>query len=380
MKIIYIAIKGIEKIGGIETYTFEAGRRLAAMGHEIIIYTLKNEHHTKTYHYEGMTIIPLSAFRNSSLAKLFLVIHASLHQYSIRNVDVVHYHAIGPSLFCFIPRLIGRKTVVQSHGHEWQRSSWGWLATKFFQFAEKYSFVFANQITSVSRELKEDYEKKYDREVHYIPNGVNPAKPLEANLIKEFGVVENNYILFLGRISREKGIHYLIEAYLQLKTSMQLVIVGEQREGDKYFAELKELANGNPSILFTGIATGDLWREWYSNAGIFVLPSEIEGLPTSLLEAMSFSRCCLVSDIAANCEALGDTGAIFKNANIGSLHNELKELIDIPEQRDEMGQSAKIRTDTTYDWDSISKELEKFYLDLSDKHKPQVPSPKLDSL
>lgn len=371
MKIVYIAIKGIEKIGGIETYTFEAGRRLAAMGHEVIIYTLKNELHTKTYQYEGMTIIPLSAFRNSSLAKLFLVIHASFHQFTIRNVDVVHYHAIGPSLFCFIPRLIGRKTVVQSHGHEWQRSSWGWLATKFFHFAEKYSFIFASQITSVSKELKNDYEKKYDRKVHYIPNGVNPAKPLQANLIKKFGVTQDNYILFLGRISREKGIHFLIEAYLKLKTSMPLVIVGEQREGDKYFAELKELANGNPNILFTGIASGDLWREWYSNAGIFILPSEIEGLPTSLLEAMSFSRCCLISDIAANREALGGTGAIFKNADAESLHNELKKLINDPKLRKEMGQLAKIRTDTTYGWDSISKELEKFYLDLTTTHKSQ---------
>lgn len=375
MKIVYIAIKGIDKIGGIETYTFEAGKRLAAMGHDVIIYTLKNEYHTKTYKYKGMTIIPLSAFRNSSLAKLFLVIHASLHQFTIKNVDVVHYHAIGPSLFCFIPRLAGRKTVVQSHGHEWQRSSWGWLATKFFHFAEKYSFVFANKITSVSNELKEDYERKYDRKVHYIPNGVNPANPLEANLIKKFGVKEDNYILFLGRISREKGIHYLIEAYLQLNTSMKLVIVGEQRERDKYLLELKKLANDNPNILFPGIATGDLWREWYSNAGIFILPSEIEGLPTSLLEAMSFSRCCLISDIAANREALGGTGAIFKNADINSLHHELNELINAPNQRYELGQSAKKRADTIYGWDSISKELEKFYFNVTTKRKSRVAFP-----
>ena len=364
MKIIYIAIKGIEKIGGIETYTFQAGKRLASMGHEVIVYTLKNKNHSKTYKYKGMTIIPLSAFRNSSLAKLFLVIHASLHQFTIKDVDVIHYHAIGPSLFCFIPRLIGRKTVVQSHGHEWQRSSWGRLATMFFHFAEKYSFVFANRITSVSKELKNDYEKKYDREVQYIPNGVNPAHLLMANQIKKFGIQENNYILFLGRISKEKGIHYLIKAYQQLNTSMRLVIVGEQREGDKYLSELKELAGKNPNILFTGIATGDLWREWYSNAGVFVLPSEIEGLPTSLLEAMSFGRCCLISDIAANREALGNTGAIFSNTSVTSLRQELEKLLDNPELRTELGQSAKKRADTVYGWDSISKDLEKFYLDL----------------
>ena len=373
MKIVFIAIKGIEKIGGIETYTFEAGKRLAKMGHDIVIYTLKNEQHSKTYEFEGMTIIPLSAFRNSPLAKLFLVIHASFHQFSLKHVDVVHYHAIGPSLFCFIPRIAGRKTVVQSHGHEWKRSSWGWLAVKFFHFAEKYSFVFANQITSVSQELKEFYEKKYNREVHYIPNGVNLAKPRKAKEIKKFNVKENNYILFLGRISREKGIHYLIEAYQRINTSMPLVIVGEQREGDKYLAELKMIADDNPNILFTGTATGKLWREWYSNAAIFVLPSEIEGLPTSLLEAMSFARCCLISDIAANCEALGNTGAIFKNTDVDSLFHALEYLIHNPEVRTRYGKLAKIRADTVYAWDNISLELEDFYNNLITNKHPDLP-------
>jgi len=371
MKIIYIAIKGIEKIGGIETYTFQAGKRLAAMGHEIIVYTLKSEKHTRVYNYKGMTIIPLSAFRNLSLAKLFLVIHASFHQFSFKKVDVIHYHAIGPSLFCFIPRLAGRKTVVQSHGHEWQRSSWGKLATLFFHFAEKYSFVFANKITSVSKELKNDYEKKYNREVQYIPNGVNPAHLLKAKQILKLGVEENNYILFLGRISKEKGIHYLIEAYKRLNTSMKLAIVGEQREGDNYLSELKELAGDNSNILFAGIAKGNLWREWYSNAGIFVLPSEIEGLPTSLLEAMSFGKCCLISDIAANREALGNTGAIFKNTDVDSLSHELNTLINNPKKREELGKKAKVRVDTFYGWNSIAKELEKFYKDLTLSHKSE---------
>ena len=366
MKIIYIAIKGIDKIGGIETYTAEVGQRLAKMGHEIIVYTLKTEEHSRPYPYKGMTIIPLPAFHNSSLAKLFLVILASLHQFKHRNVDLVHYHAIGPSLFCFIPRLTGRKTIVQSHGHEWQRASWGRMATKFFHFAEKYSFKFANKITSVSKELKADYEKIYDRTVKYIPNGINDAKPLPASAIEKLGAQEKNYILFLGRISREKGIHYLIEAYQKLDTSMQLVIVGQQREGDTYLEELKVLSNDNPNILFPGVATGDLWSEWYSNAGVFVLPSEIEGLPISLLEAMSFGNCCLTSDIPANREALGDVGATFENTNVDSLYKELKILVDNPEKRETLGIAARKRVYKEYTWDKVALELESFYQETAD--------------
>ena len=361
MKIIYIAIKGIDKIGGIETYTAEVGQRLAKRGHEIIVYTLKTKEHIQPYQYKGMTIIPLPAFRKSALAKLSLVILASLHQFKHRNVDLVHYHAIGPSLFCFIPRLMGRKTIVQSHGHEYQRASWGPMATKFFHFAEKYAFKFANKITSVSKELKSDYEKIYDRNVKYIPNGISAAQPLPANAIKKAGALEKNYILFLGRISREKGIHYLIEAYQKLNTSMQLVIVGQQREGDTYLEELKALAKGNPNILFPGVATGDLWSEWYSNAGIFVLPSEIEGLPISLLEAMSFGNCCLTSDIPANREALGNAGATFKNTNVDSLYTELKTLVDNPEKRKALATAASDRVYKEYTWSKVVLEFESFY-------------------
>lgn len=364
MKIVFIAIKGIDKIGGIETYTRELGQRLVKNGHEIIVYTLKDEVHQAPYSYKGMSIIPLPAIHKSILAKLSLVILASFHQFKHRNVDLVHYHAIGPSMFCFIPRLIGRTTVVQSHGHEWKwtRSDFKKLETVFLHFAEKVAFIFASRITAVSKDLKNDYEKKYNRSVQYIPNGISEVCPLKANFIKKVGAKENNYILFLGRISKEKGIHHLIKAYQKLETSMQLVIVGQQRQGDSYLSELQDLADANPNILFPGIATGDLWSEWYSNAAISVLPSETEGLPIALLEAMSFGNCCLTSDISPNKEALADAGLTFKSTNVSSLVERLQQLINNPKQRESLGLAAKERVYSEYTWNKVTRELERFYL------------------
>jgi glycosyltransferase involved in cell wall biosynthesis len=376
MKIVFIAIKGIDKIGGIETYTRELGQRLVKNGHEIIVYTLKDEIHQAPYNYKGMSIIPLPAFRKSILAKLSLVLLASFHQFKHRDVDLVHYHAIGPSMFCIIPRMFGRTTVVQSHGHEWKwtRSKFKKLETSFFHFAEKVAFICSSQVTAVSKELTKDYENKHNRHVQYIPNGINEATPLKANLIKKLGAKENNYILFLGRISREKGIHHLIKAYQQLDTSMQLVIVGQQRLGDTYLSELQELANGNPNILFPGIATGDLWNEWYSNAAISVLPSETEGLPIALLEAMSFGKCCITSDIPPNKEALADVGITFESMNVASLVEGLKQLINDPEKRKAMGNAAKERVYSEYSWNRVTRELERFYLNsiIKQRSQPQL--------
>ena len=365
MKIIFIAIKGIDKIGGIETYTRELGKRLAKSGHEVIVYTLKNDQRSATYEYKGMTIIPLPSLKSRFLQKMSLVFLASLHQFKHKDVDIIHYHAIGPSLFCFIPRITGRKTCVQSHGHEWKwkRSNWSQLEETFFNFAERFSFKYTSTITAVSKELKNYYQSKYNQHVKYIPNGVNTASHTPAKQILEMGLETDNYILFLGRISREKGIHYLINAYQNINTTMKLVIVGQQREGDTYITKLQKLADNNPQIIFPGAATGNLWNEFYSNAAISVLPSETEGLPIALLEAMSFGNCCLVSDITANKEALGDTGLTFKSQNSESLQKALESLISNPDKRATLGQLAKQRISDNYTWKKISTEVERFYLE-----------------
>ena len=363
MKIVFIATKGIHKIGGIETYTAEVGARLVTAGHDVIVYTPKNTHCRERFTYNGIQIIPLNTIKHRKLEKLSLVILASFHQFLLRDVDIVHYHAIGPSLFSFIPRLVGRKTVIQSHGHEHHRSSWGLVAKLFFKISERLSFIFANDYTAVSKELTTFYKNKYKKDVTYIPNGINLIKNEEANEILNYDVKSDKYILFLGRISREKGIHYLIEAYQSFNIQgIKLVIVGAQREGDSYLEELQTLAGHNKNIIFAGEARGQLWREWYSNAGLFVLPSEIEGLPISLLEAMGFGNSCLVSDIPANVEALGKKGFVFENKNINSLREQLINAFTHTEKSMLFAEGAKKRAINTYTWDSVSDKLISFYL------------------
>lgn len=363
LKIAFIAIKGIDRIGGVETYTIELGRRLVDAGHQVIVYTATTPEHPTPFYYQGMRIIPLPTLRHKYFEKMVLVILASLHQFSVKGIDVVHYHAVGPSLFSFLPRLVGRYTVFQSHGHEWERNSWNWVARLFFQLSEKLTFWFANDSTAVSRTLQQYYQQKYHQDVTYIPTGITPRlHPPAVNTITAYGVTAGGYILYVGRLSLEKRVHDLIQAYQQLvQPRVKLVIVGSARAQDPYGDELQALANGNPNIVFTGAVYGEALAEWYGNAFVYVLPSQMEGLPITLLEAMSLGCCCIASDIDANSEALGGKGILFPTGQPAALRDCLQAALDDPSAVQQVGATLYQRVLTHYTWTLVTDQFIQFY-------------------
>ncbi len=363
MKIVFIAIKGMDVIGGIETYTVELGRRLVSEGHEVIVYCMQTPEYSKAFEYQGMQVIPLKTLKHKYFEKMALVIAASFHQITLKKVDVVHYHAVGPSLFAFIPRLMGRYTVFQSHGHEWERSSWNSIARTFFKLAEKLTFSFVNDSTAVSKALSNYYQFKYSKPVTYIPSGINIIPEHEADNILEYGVKPNEYFLYVGRLSREKRIHDLIKAFNLLNnTNTKLVIVGKERKGDEdYRAELTNLSKNNDNIIFTGAAYGPALAEWYSNALAYILPSQMEGLPITLLEAMSFGRCCIASDIEANQEALAEKGLIYPVGNIARLAKHLEFAEHYPDLAAKQGKVLQQHAIKNYTWSFVANEFLKFY-------------------
>lgn len=372
MKIAFIAIKGIDIIGGIETYTVELGKRLVRSGHEVVVYCIKTKQYAKPFTHQGILFYPLPTIRHKYFEKIVLVFMASLHQFKIPDVDIVHYHAVGPSIFAFIPRLFGRHTIFQSHGHEWERSSWNILAKTFFHIAEKMTFLFVNASSAVSKNLKDYYEQKYQKEVTYIPSGITPKKALTAEKILRHGVQKSEYFLYVGRLSAEKNIEELITAYLVLKqTETKLVIVGKERPEDaEYVGRLKKIAADNPNILFVGPAYNDELVEWYSNALAYILPSRIEGLPITLLEAMSFACCCIASDIPANREALNSKGLTYPLGDSQALAGQLEYVMEHESTRQAIGKKLLTHVYANYTWSSISEAFIKLYSNnLSIKYK-----------
>lgn len=363
MKIAYIVLKGMPLGGGIEKYTEEIGSRLAKDGHEITVYTLRNYGATDGV-YKGMKIKTVPTLKTKSFEKLAGAFLATIKNCIEDETDIVHFHAFGPAMFSFIPRLFNKKVVVQGHGLEWKRSRWGWAGRLFLKLTEIPSVKFPHNITVVSHVQKKYLLDRYSKESVYIPTGINPPQREKPDIIKSYGLTGNDYILFAARLVNEKGAHYLIDAYKRMRTDFRLVIAGDARHENLYKSKLHQLAEGNKKIIFTGFVTGKLLHELFSNCYLFVLPSELEGLPTVLLEAMSYGNCCLVSDIPENLEALNNLGYTFKNKDRDDLVEKLKFLTSNAKATEIFKETARSYVIEDYSWDKITLEFEKLYNNL----------------
>lgn len=201
--------------------------------------------------------------------------------------------------FCVVAQIIWEKVVVTIHGIDWQREKWkNGFGSKFIRQGERNAVKYADEIIVLSKGVQDYFQETYGRKTHFIPNGVNRPAIKNAEIITEkYGLTKDSYFLFLGRLVPEKGIRYLVEAFKQIKTDKKLVIAGGSSDTDEFACKLKELSKSDSRIIFTGFVQGEILDELYSNAYVYTLPSDLEGMPLSLLEAMSYGNCCLVSDI-----------------------------------------------------------------------------------
>jgi glycosyltransferase involved in cell wall biosynthesis len=362
MRIGMLGLKGIPYPAGIENFTEEVGWRLVERGHQVTVYVrpyvdVRDVHRgVRIRHLPSLQTKHLDALSHTFLATLDVL---------FADMDVVHYHALGPSVFSLLPRLRGLKTIAQVHGLDWQRAKWSFFASRCLQAAEYSAMYFPHRTIAISATLKGYLEAKYKRPVDYLPTGVKEYDHREPNEIRKWGLEKENYILFLSRLVPEKGCHYLIEAYERLAPNKRLVIAGPYSESDAYCASLKRSLkrSSTPNIIFTGTATGHVLEELFSNAYVYVLPSEVEGLSHALLQGLSHGRCVLASDIEPNVEALGDCGLTFRSRDVSDLHDKLQHLLDDPGYVQERSAGARERVRQHYSWDHVVDRLEAIYAD-----------------
>lgn len=367
-----IAMLGHKRIpsreGGVEIVVEELCTRMVKLGYQVTCYNRKGHHVSgkdfdqeigKTY--QGIRIKNAFTIDKKGIVAMLASVTGAF-AVAFGSYDVVHFHAEGPCAMLWLPKLFGKRCVATIHGLDHQRAKWGKLASTYIMMGEKCAAKYADEIIVLSKGVQDYFMETYGRKTNFIPNGVNRPISREANIIKEeYGLERNDYILFLGRLVPEKGIRYLIEAFRQVDTDKKLVIAGGSSDTDAFAEELRELAKGDERILFTGFVQGEKLDELYSNAYVYTLPSDLEGMPLSLLEAMSYGNCCLVSDIEECASVVEDHAVVFQKSNVLDLRDQLQKACDHPEVVRQYQMQAADFICEKYNWDEVVEKTLELY-------------------
>lgn len=275
---------------------------------------------------------------------------------SFSKCDVVHFHAEGPCAALWIPKLFGKKCVATVHGLDWQREKWGkGFASKYIKFGEKCLAKYADEVIVLSRAAQDYFKETYGRDTVIIHNGIEAPEKRKADIItKEYGLEANGYIGIISRLTAEKGIHYLIDAYKEIETDKKLVIVGDTSDTDDYVELLKEKAGDNENIIFTGFQSGEALEELYSNAYVMTLPSDLEGMSMSLLEALAYGNAVLCSDIPENTAVAEDRAVYFKKSDVADLKNKLENLLSNSKEVENLRAGVDEFILSRYNWKDIA--------------------------
>ena len=359
MKIVVVGTRGIPNIlGGVETHCQELYPRMVKLGCDVTIIRrtpyLTDDNKDLTS-FQGVELVDVYAPHKKSFEA---IVHTFLAVIKARKLkaDIVHIHSIGPNIMAPFARLLGLKVVMTHHGPDYDRQKWGFLAKTMLKFGEWCGAKFSNHIISISDVICRLLYGKYKTENQsLIFNGISyPVKSKRTDYIESLGLETGKYVVSIGRFVKEKRFDDLIEAFKKSGVSdFKLAIAGDADHADEYSETLKDLARRSDVVL-TGFIKGEKLNQLMTNAALFVIPSSHEGLPFSLLEAMSYDLDVISSDIEANklsCLSLddfypmGDTDALSKLIN----------------QRLSCGYKNRSYDLAAYDWGAIAQQTADVY-------------------
>jgi len=365
MRIAFIGQKGVPAThGGVERHVEELGARLVSLGHEVTVFTRSNYTPKELREHRGMRLVSLPTIGTKHLDSIVHSLLATLYCWG-GGYDIVHYHAIGPCLVSPLARIRGRKVVATIHGQDWRRGKWGGLASRILRLGEWLALHVANATISVSESLAGTYRANGAKRVVYIPNGISIDDGDDLSVLEDSGVRAGTYVLFAGRLVPEKGCHYLLRAWSSLDTEMKLVIAGDTSHSDEYVDSLR--AQADESVVFVGYQYGARLAALFRHCALFVLPSDLEGLPIVLLEALAYGVPILASDIAPNVEVLGENGTYFAAGDADDLRRALGGcLVDLDRLSDH-AVSLRAKAVKEYDWDRVAEETSLMYASIANR-------------
>ncbi|HBU07482.1 MAG TPA: hypothetical protein DEB09_05375 [Candidatus Magasanikbacteria bacterium] len=375
MRIAVIGQKGIPAIhGGVERHVHDLALRLAKNNQEVIVYARK--WYTKKdqdFSFAGVLIKHLPSLHTKHFDAISHTLFSTLHA-MVNKVDVIHYHGIGPSLLAWIPRLFSRHILVISTFHSIDRydQKWNALAKMILRLAERCACTFPHKTITISKELKKYCLNEFYKETTYIPNGIESYKiDNTINKIAEFGLKKNEYLVMVSRLIPTKGAHILIEAFNNLKKNhsdnnlvknLKLAIVGGSVYTNDYVKSLHQLGASNNDVIFTDFRSDQTLHQLYAHSLALVHPSFNEGLPLTVLEAMSFSKPVLATNIVEHQELINDKNFLFKENNVLDLETMLWKFLNMTKEEQRLaGKINKKKVEKQYHWDNIVPQIIEIY-------------------
>lgn len=372
MKIAFIGGRDIHKLGGIEAYMYNLCSELVRMGHEPLVYCESDRDEVEKLN--GFTVIHMKSFKSKYWIKPvlgFRAVKRTLKEHP--EIDFYHFNHGGPAYFGGpLARMHGKITLMQLHGIEQRRTKWnrferflmGLMGVYMFNGCSKY-------FTSVSLEQKELTEKSWGKKCWYVPTAVNmDVKISDESALDKYNITHEGYFLYLGRLVQDKNPDYLIKAFIAAGIKdRKLVIAGSNESMPDYVDYLKDLAKDNDNIVFTGAVYGDEKETLMKHCACFCIPSTIEGLAITLLEAMSYGRICIASDIPANKEGLGDNAIWVKPEDVNTLVDAIKKVdIDFDSIKDSGVQNQK-RVKDYFTWPKVARQYMEMVNEIIEKDK-----------
>lgn len=349
-----VAIIGHKQIpgrsGGVEVVVQELAGRLVRRGVEVIAYNRKVRGHSSPSTFEGVHLVDIPTPNNKTLNAVVYSYLATVSAIA-SGVDLIHYHALGPAASLWLAKIFRKKVVVTVHGLNYKTPKWKGFGAKYIKFGEKIAMRFADEVIVLSQSIKRYYFDEYGRECLYLPNGLSmPEVPSDDSCLDRLGLRNRNFLLCVSRLVPGKGLEALVQAFKKVKTDANLIIAGDSDHVDSFKESLKDLSIDDDRIRFIGFTAKDELCVLYSAARLFVFPSEAEGMPMALLEAMWFDCPCVVSDIPENIEVLGDSGTTFAVGDIDDLRKKLQDACDVWPPRESTRRVVK----SSHDWEIVA--------------------------
>lgn len=356
MRIAILGTRGIPaSYGGFETFAEHLATRLVARGHDVTVYCRAHYVSPRQMEYHGVRLQVLPTIRHKYFDTVIHTFISAIHAVS-RRFDAALICNAANAPFSPILRLTGTPVAINVDGLEHKRKKWNRLARRYYQFAEYLSTLLPNEMVTDAQVIQDYYLARHRAASTMIAYGSEVERRPDRELVRNWRVEPNRYVLYVSRLEPENNAHLVIEAFKKVRTAYRLLIVGDAPYAEQYITDLKARARGDKRIIFTGFVFGQDYRALQQNAYCYVHATEVGGTHPALLEAMGYGNCVLTLATPENLEVVGDAGVPYSDEF--DLAEKLQRILRDGSLVHAYRHRAQARIRSHYDWDRVVDQYE----------------------